>query len=120
MTRHSTRPRLPVSPNAIGALAVAATLGVGLLAYPFVPDQFTVRWTVGAYYGPESLPKAVGLSLVPLLSVGVYGLLRALPSLDGVPDDLVGRRAYRLAVAAVLATLLATQLLLVGLNAAGI
>jgi hypothetical protein len=118
MTQHSTR-RLPVSPNAVGALAVAATLGVGLLAYPFVPDQFTVRWTVGAYYGPEALPKAIGLLVVPVLSAGVYGLLRALPAFDGFPNDLARSRAYRLAVAGVLASLFLTQLLLIGLNAAG-
>jgi len=120
MTQHSTDRRLSVSPNAVGALAVAATLGVGLLAYPFVPDQFTVRWSVGTYYGPEALPKTVGLALVPVLSAGAYAVLGVLPSLDGVPDALADSRAYRLAVAAVLASLFLTQVLLVVLNAAGV
>lgn len=117
MTQHSSRGRFEVSLNTASALVVAATLAVGLLAYPVVPEEFTVRWSVGTYYGPEAVPKAVGVLLVPVVSAVTYGVLRLVPAFEEVPDELARNWVYRLAVVAVLGSLFLTQLLLVALNA---
>lgn len=80
-------------------LAIALVIGmfaVGALAYEAVPAEMLVHYTPpgGVYYGPETLPKAVGLFVIPVVSVVVFGVLRGLPVVDELDRVLAPVRPY--------------------------
>jgi uncharacterized membrane protein len=66
----------------IGGGLTAATAALGLWAYVHLPAGATIAMNYGADGQPHShLPKALGLAVMPLVSLGVVALLTALPRL---------------------------------------
>lgn len=68
-----------VRPGDAVALAVVLGLfGLSIAVYDAVPAEMVVHYTPPGtvYYGPETLPKAVGLFLVPTLALVTYVVLR--------------------------------------------
>lgn len=104
--------------DALAAALVAATAAVGVVAYDAVPAAMVVHYTPpgGVYYGPETLPKAVGLSVVPAIAVVTVAALRGLPAITDGEALTPVPTAYRLAVVGLAALLAAVQLVLVLLN----
>jgi len=104
--------------DALAAALALSTVVIGIVAYDAVPAAMAVHYTPpgGVYYGPETLPKAVGLSVVPAVAVVTVAALRALPAVvDGEALTPVPA-VYRFSVVGVAALLAAVQVALVLLN----
>lgn len=69
--------------DSLAVAIVVGTFAVGMLAYQSVPAEMLIHYTPsdGVYYGPETLPKLVGLFVIPIVSVVVFGVLRSVPYL---------------------------------------
>lgn len=82
--------------DGLAVALVVAMFGVGALAYDAVPAEMVVHYTPpgGVYYGPETLPKAAGLFAIPAAGAVVFGVMRALPLIDGVAESLAPVRPY--------------------------
>lgn len=120
MSRVSRRGRVRPSDGLAVALVVA-TFAAGALAYEAVPADVVVHYTPpgGVYYGPDTLPKAVGLFVIPLASAVVFAVLRALPLLDDVDETLAPVRPYyQAAIVLTLACLAVGQVALLAVNVA--
>jgi hypothetical protein len=104
--------------DALAAALVVATIVVGVAAYDAVPAAMVVHYTPpgGVYYGPETVPKAVGLSIVPAVAVVTVAALRALPAVVDGESLTPVPTVYRVAVVGVAALLAAVQVALVLLN----
>lgn len=104
----------------VAALALLALAGiVGALAAPHLPARLQVHFTVGdlPYYGVEQLATPVALTLLPVVGLGVYGLLRGLTLIDPVRDGLADVRGlYEATLVGTVATVAVTQVVLVLLN----
>lgn len=68
--------------DVLALVFVVATVVVGVVAYDAVPAAMTIHYTPpgGVYYGPETVPKAVGLSVVPAIAVITVTAVRAVPA----------------------------------------
>ena len=105
----------------LGALLIAGlTVALGALAYGSVPGRVRVHWTLGAgpYVGPETLPKALGLFVVPSVAVLVLAVLWLLRAAIDLESDPRGRRYYDLATLLALCLLFAGQAVIVLANLA--
>jgi hypothetical protein len=104
--------------DALAAALVVATVVVGLVAYDAVPAAMVVHYTPpgGVYYGPETLPKAIGLSVVPAVAIVTVAALRGLPAVVDSEALTPVPTVYRLAVVGLAALLAAVQVALVLLN----
>jgi uncharacterized membrane protein len=104
----------------VAALALLALAGiVGVLAAPHLPARLQVHFTVGdlPYYGVEQLATPVALTLLPVVGLGVYGLLRGLTLIDPVRDGLADVRGlYEATLVGTVATVAVTQVVLVLLH----
>jgi uncharacterized membrane protein len=104
----------------VAALALLALAGiVGALAAPHLPARLQVHFTVGdlPYYGVEQLATPVALTLLPVVGLGVYGLLRGLTLIDPVRNGLADVRGlYEATLVGTVATVAVTQVVLVLLN----
>lgn len=104
----------------VAALALLALAGiVGALAAPHLPARLQVHFTVGdlPYYGVEQLATPVALTLLPVVGLGVYGLLRGLTLIDPVRDGLADVRGlYEATLVGTVATVAVTQVVLVLLH----
>lgn len=109
--------------RATDVLASALLCGMfasGVFAYDAVPAQVVVHYTPpgGVYYGPETLPKAVGLFAVPAVAAVTFGVARLLPSIAGGNDELTAFGPYyRVALVLLVAVLAGAQVALVLWNA---
>ena len=115
MNERRGRPSRPV----LGAvLAVGLTVALGVLAYGAVPGRVRVHWTLGTgpYVGPETLPRALGLFVVPVVAVLTLAGLWALRAVIDLGSDPRARRYYDLATLAVCCCLFAGQALVVVAN----
>lgn len=103
-------------------LAAALVLGMsalGALAYEAVPAAMLVHYTPpgGVYYGPETLPKAIGLFVVPVVRPVVFGVPRGLPAIDGLGEALAPIRPYyQASIVVTIAALGLGQVALIVLN----
>lgn len=105
-------------PNRLTGALLAVLAGVTALAYPVVPASMRIHWSLGGpYYGPETVPKLLGLLAIPAVAALVVGLMLAVGRFDAVPDAVSESRAYRLAAASLAGLLVVVQVVLVGLNA---
>lgn len=98
-----------VRPSEVVAVAtLVAIFAVSVAVYDVVPAEMVVHYTPpgGVYYGPETLPKEIGLFVVPVLTLLVFGVARLLPVLTGLDDELGGLVPYYYAVVAGLVVLL--------------
>lgn len=80
-----------VRPSDVVALSVIVGVFVATVAvYDMVPAEMVVHYTPpgGVYYGPETLPKEIGLSVVPVLTLLSFLVARFLPVLTGLHDEL--------------------------------
>jgi uncharacterized membrane protein len=104
----------------VAALALLALAGiVGALAAPHLPARLQVHFTVGdlPYYGVDQLATPVALTLLPVVGLGVYGLLRGLTLIDPVRDGLADVRGlYEATLVGTVATVAVTQVVLVLLH----
>ncbi|WP_436925830.1 hypothetical protein [Halosimplex amylolyticum] len=102
----------------VTALAlVALTVAVAAAAYPRLPVEMVVGWHVGldGRLSRTIGPRALGVTLLPTLSVASYAVLRtvrALVPLDGARDG----RLYDSLVHLLLASLCACQVAVVAAN----
>lgn len=74
------------------AVALAVILGlfaVSVALYETVPAEMLVHYTPpgGVYYGVETLPKRVGLFLVPVFTLLTYVVGRVVPVVTGAWDE---------------------------------
>lgn len=103
---------------AVGVLV--ATLVATLAAFRVAPDRVQVHWSGGfenAYWGVRTLPKAVGLSVVPALAAGAFVALRALALVPGIDEEIeTAPLLYDAVVVLVVATLCVAQVGLLLLN----
>jgi hypothetical protein len=111
------RPR--ASGAALGAaLVTALTVALGALGYATLPGRVRVHWSLGAgpYVGPETLPRALGVFVVPAVAVltlaGLW-LLRGAIGLESAPR---ARTYYDLGMLVVVAFLFAGQVVVVIAN----
>lgn len=106
-----------VRPSDVLALAlVVGTFAVGVVAYGVVPADVMVHYTPpgGVYYGPETLPKSVGLFVVPVVTAVTFAALRVLPSVFELNGELAAVLPYyRLGLALLVAVLASVQVALV-------
>jgi uncharacterized membrane protein len=87
-------------------ILIALAILVSAISYPRLPNQVPTHWDIHGNandYGSKSL----GLFLLPVLMVGIWALMRALPSIDPRHDNYAKMRgAYDLVVNATLTLLL--------------
>lgn len=117
----AARRAYPRASDGVALALVAAAFAAGALAYGAAPAEVVVHYTPpgGVYYGPETLPKAVGLFALPVASVAVFGIMRTLPLLADVDEQLAPVRPYyRAGTVLAVACLCAGQAVLVAVNVA--
>lgn len=120
-TRSTTGDSGPATAGPVrsGLAALLASVAGSVVAFVPLPEQVQVHWALGAgsYYGPESAPKLLVVALFPAivaaLALGAYWLGNRLET-EGV--SVANRREYRLAVAGTLASVLATQAIVILAN----
>lgn len=98
---------------------VGLTVALGALAYVVVvPGRVRVHWTLGMgpYAGPETLPRVLGLFVVPVVAVLTLAGLWALRTAIDLEAEPRARRYYDLATLAVCCCLFAGQALVVVAN----
>jgi hypothetical protein len=86
-----------VRPTDALALAVMLALFVASLAvYEAVPAEMVVHYTPpgGVYYGIETLPKALGLFVVPVVALVTFGVARLLPLTAGSNEAFAAIAPY--------------------------
>jgi len=111
-------PRIHPS-DAVAALLLVATFAVAVVTYGTVPDAMQIHYTPpgGVYYGPETVPKALGLFAVPVAATAAFLVARSLPAIwvpeEASPADLAW---YRVAVVLFVAVMAGVQTVLVLLN----
>lgn len=121
MTAQSTNDTTTaIRPTAIGGLLVVlASVVVSIVARGVLTETVRIRWTVGTHYhyGPEHAPTVAVLAAFPIALLVLYAgfrwLGRSLERVDEVDDLGI---VLELTALAVLATVLAVQLLIVALN----
>jgi len=105
--------------DAVALAVIAGLFAVSVAVYETAPAEIVVHYTPpgAVYYGIETLPKAVGLFVVPVATPLTYGVTRLLPQLAGTTDGF-GAIApyYHAGLVALVALLGAVHLLLVLLN----
>lgn len=86
----------PSRPVIWAVLAVGLTVALGALAYGAVPGRVRVHWTLGTgpYVGPETLPRALGSSVLPTVSPLVLAGPWALRTAVGPGSDPRARRYW--------------------------
>jgi uncharacterized membrane protein len=105
--------------DVVALVLVGAAFAISVIAYDAAPAEVVVHYTPpgGVYYGPETLPKAIGLFIVPVVTALVFTVLRALPLIDDLSEQLAPVRAYyQFGVVLLVAVLVGVQVLLVVLN----
>ncbi len=105
--------------DAMTVLFVGGMFALGILAYGAVPSQMTVHYAPKGtiYYGIETLPKAIGLFVVPVVGLVVISVLRGLPMIEGIDEALCPvAEYYRLGIAVTAVGLCLGQILLIALN----
>jgi uncharacterized membrane protein len=97
----------------IQLLPIAAMFLAGVLCWPYAPDHIPAHWNfqgqVDRYGG-----KFEGLLLLPLVALGLYGLLRVLPAFDP------GKENYRTFLGAYDAIRLTVTLFLAAIYTVGV
>jgi uncharacterized membrane protein len=105
--------------DAAALAIIGAMLAAAVLLYDAVPTEMVVHYTPpgGVYYGPETLPRAVGLFVVPVVAVVTFALARWIATRRDVREALAEARVYYHAgLVALVAALAAIQALLLWLN----
>lgn len=101
-------PRAVRISDAIALVVILGLFAVSVAVYDAVPAEMLVHYTPpgGIYYGIETLPKQIGLFLVPVFTLLTYGVARLVPVVTGVQGEL-GALApyYRAALAGVVVLL---------------
>jgi hypothetical protein len=104
----------------VAALALLGLAGiVGAVASPHLPASLQVHFTVGdlPYYGVEQLATPVALTLIPLVGLVVYILMRGVTVVVPVREALADIRwLYDAALVGTMATIVLTQVVLILLN----
>lgn len=106
--------------NALGLMLVVGTFALGVIAYDAVPAEMVVHYTPsgGVYYGLETLPKPVGLFIIPVVSAITFVFLRALLLVGDLNEELASIRPYyRLGMILLVTFLAGVQVSLILLNA---
>ena len=91
-------------------------IAVTILAYPHLPEKIVTHWNL------ESKPdgfssRFTGVSLIPFITLGIYGLMLVAPLLDPRKENYVKfLKAYRLIKLGIFLFLLGTQLLIIAFN----
>ena len=105
--------------DALASALLVGVFAVGVAAYDAVPDEMVVHYTPpgSVYYGVETLPKEVGLFVVPAVAAVTFGIGRALPLIVGPDETLTAVGPYyRAGLVVLLALLSSVQVALVLLN----
>ena len=77
----------------IAALLILVSFAIAAYLYPQLPDIFPSNWNaMGQVDG--YLPKLWGLFLLPLISVGLFGLFLAIPRIDPLKANIQNFRKY--------------------------
>ncbi|MBL7169926.1 MAG: SdpI family protein [Candidatus Aenigmarchaeota archaeon] len=66
---------------------------VGIYFYPKMPDKIASHWNIRSEVDGY-LPKVWGLFLMPLVSLGIYGLFIALPRIDPLKKNIEAFKKY--------------------------
>ncbi|QLG49464.1 hypothetical protein [Natrinema halophilum] len=102
-----------------GLLVVLTSAAVSLASAQALGDSVRIRWSVGAYYGPEYAPTPLALAafpvLIALMYLGLRGLALGLERSVAFDPDYT-RGLYELCVLATLIALLVGQLAFVVAN----
>jgi uncharacterized membrane protein len=107
--------------DAVALAVILCLFGLSVAVYDTLPAEMVVHYTPpgGVYYGPETLPKAVALVVVPLIAGVTYVALRLpLLLLERWPvPDAIGP-IYRAGIVAMLLLFGAVHVALILLNSA--
>lgn len=108
--------RITTASDVLTGAFVIGMFGLAVLAYGAVPAQMTVHYTPpgGVYYGLETLPKTVGLFLLPVVGAFVVAALRCLPLVDGIGEAVRGY--YQASIVATAGCLCLGQVAVVAIN----
>lgn len=60
---------------------VVAMFAVSIIAYPRLPERVPTHWSIRGEVNAHG-PKAIGLFLMPVVMLGIWGLMRGLPKID--------------------------------------
>ena len=105
--------------DGLALMLIVITFAIGVIAYEAVPAEMVVHYTPpgGVYYGPETLPESIGLFIVPVVTAIIFVILRALPVVGNLNEELAAVRPYyQLGIVLLVAFLLGVQMVLVLLN----
>lgn len=76
--------------DAVALAVVVALFAASLAVYDTVPAELVVHYTPpgGVYYGVETLPKRIGLFVVPVFTLLAFAVARLLPAVTGLQKEL--------------------------------
>lgn len=82
--------------DALSLVLVVGAFAIGVITYDAVPAEMVVHYTPpgGVYYGPETLPKNIGLFIVPVVTAITFVVVRGLPFVGDVNEALAPVRPY--------------------------
>lgn len=105
-----------------GLVIVLTSVVLSIVSYRPLEDTVRIRWTVGTYqhYGPEYVSTLLVLVAFPVIVAGIYvgaRWLKAYLARSDESDDVEGFYAiYDVCVLLTLGTVVAGQLVIIGLN----
>ncbi|MFL5627894.1 MAG: DUF1648 domain-containing protein [Ktedonobacteraceae bacterium] len=65
------------SSTTLAIVIIVIQVLIALVSYPFMPDKVPTHWDAAGNINGY-MPKAIGVPLLPLISIGVYLLVRVL------------------------------------------
>ena len=74
-------------------IVIIATFIIGVWLYPTLPDELASHWNAAGEIDGY-LPKFWGLFMMPLITLGIFALLAAIPTIDPLKKNLEKSRKY--------------------------
>lgn len=79
--------------NKTPIIIIILSFFIGIYFYPQMPDKMASHWNIKNEVDGY-LPKFWGLFLMPLVSLGMYGLFIALPRIDPLKKNIEAFKKY--------------------------
>ena len=95
MTIESRMTNIRIS-DVVSLALIGCIFVLSAYTYDLLPADLVIHYTPagGVYYGLETLPKPVGLFVLPVTTAIAFGIVRMLPLISNLSEELESIRPY--------------------------